>query len=239
MIRNLLLFACLMLVATAGVAQAGVRVVHASPDAPAVDVIVNDDFANPAFVNAPFTGVTPYAALPTGMYNFKVVPTGEETPVVIDADLDIDGATDYTVAATDLLASITPVVFLDDNTLDPNNARVRFAHLSPNAPMVDIVVAGGGPTLFDDVSFQESGGYISVPGGSYDLEVRLSADDTLVLEVPGLSVANNTVYSVFAMGLAGDPTTPLQAVVAVDAVPEPAGLALLGLGGLTLLRRRR
>ena len=50
-----------------------VRAVHASPDAPAVDIWVD---GSPAFTNAPFTGITPYAMLTPGMHNFQIVPAG-------------------------------------------------------------------------------------------------------------------------------------------------------------------
>lgn len=220
----------------ASTAVADVRAFHGSPDAPAVDVLVNDTIR--AFEGLAFEGVTSYAPLATDTYNFKVVPQGGGPgDAVIDADLMIDGMTDYTIVATDVLANITPVVLVDDNTLDAGNARIRFFHAGADAPAVDIRVANGGPTLFSNVAFQESGGYISVPGGMYDLEVVVAGTDTVALSVPGLSVSNNTVYTVFATGLLADNT--LNAVATVDAVPAPGALGLLGLGGLAMARRRR
>lgn len=225
-----------VLAAGSTAALGDVRAFHASPDAPAVDVLVNDTIR--AFEGLAFEGVTGYAPLATDTYNFKVVPTGGGAgDAVIDADLMIDGMTDYTIVATDVLANITPIVLVDDNSLDAGNARIRFFHGSADAPAVDIRVAGGGPTLFSNVSFQESGGYVAVPGGMYDLEVVVAGTDTVALSVPGLSVNSNTVYSVFATGLLADNT--LNAVATVDAVPAPGALALLGLGGLAAARRRR
>lgn len=219
-------------------ASASVRVAHASPDAPAVDVVVNNSFAVPAFSNLPYRSVSAYASLPSATYNFKVVPAGASDPVVIDADLAIDAAKDYTVAAGNTLASITPFVFEDDNTLAPGAARVRFLHLSANAPSVDIALAGGGATLFDGVSFGESGGYITVAPGSYDLDVLVDGTTDIALSVGGLALSANTVYTVYALGLLGSTATPLEAVVSVDAVPEPGALALLSLGAVAALRRR-
>lgn len=219
-----------------GVALADVRAFHGSPDAPPVDVLVNDTIR--AFENLAFEQATPYAFLMTDTYNFKVVPAGGGPgDAVINADLPIDENQDYTIVATDFLSNITPIVLLDDNTLDPNNARIRFFHGSPDAPAVDIRVAGGGPTLFSGVSFQGFGDYVSVPGGSYDLEVVVSGTDDVALFVPGLSVSNNTVYTVFATGLVGDGS--LNAVPVVDAIPAPGSLALLGLAGAGVMRRRR
>lgn len=195
---------------------AGLRVIHASPDAPAVDVIVNDDFENRPVEDLAFTGVTSYLQLPSAEYNFKVVPAGADEPVVIDATADIDGTLDYSVIASGELAHISPVILVDDNTIAEGQARVRFVHLSPNAPAVDIALAGG-DVLFDNVSFTESGGYITVPAGTYDLEARLDSDGTVVLDLPGVMLDGDTVYTVYAMGLVGDPDAPLQAVISVDA----------------------
>ena len=58
-------------IALAQEAQARVRVVHASPDAPAVDVWVN---GNVAFSNAPFKGITAYAGLAPASYQVQVIP---------------------------------------------------------------------------------------------------------------------------------------------------------------------
>jgi hypothetical protein len=117
-----------------------VRVVHASPDAPAVDVWIND---SRAIENAPFKGITDYAALEMGTYNIKVVPNGATEPVVIEADLTLE-AQDYTIVALGTLENIEPLVLIDNNSAPAaGKAHVRFVHASPDAPAVDIAVKGG------------------------------------------------------------------------------------------------
>jgi hypothetical protein len=216
LLSTLLIVATVLALATTAFAQTGkarVRVVHASPDAPAVDVLVND---GAAFTNAPFKGITDYASLDTGTYNVKVVPTGATEPVVIEADLALD-AKDYTVVAVGQLANIEPLVLVDNNSAPAaGKAHVRFVHASPDAPAVDIAVKGG-PTLFSNVAFKEVGDYLPVDAGTYDLEVRLAGTDTVALDVPGLGLEAGTVYTVFAMGLAGGEPT-LMAVPSADAV---------------------
>ena len=194
--------------------QARVRVVHASPDAPAVDVLVND---GAAFTNAPFKGITDYAALDTGTYNVKVVPTGATEPVVIEADLELE-AKDYTVVALGTLENIEPLVLVDNNSAPAEGkAHVRFVHASPDAPAVDIAVKDG-PVPFSNVAFKEVGDYLPVDAGTYDLEVRVAGTETVALEVPGLALQAGTVYTVFAMGLAGGEPA-LEAVASVDMAP--------------------
>ena len=66
-----------------------IRVVHASPDAPAVSVYVNDDFVTPFLANVPFPAASGYIGVPGGEYNIKVTPAGNIGVIVIDADLDL------------------------------------------------------------------------------------------------------------------------------------------------------
>lgn len=59
--------------AQAGVGYCWVRVAHASPDTPAVDIWVNGAVA---ISNLTFPDVTDYLLLPAGDYNFQVTPAG-------------------------------------------------------------------------------------------------------------------------------------------------------------------
>jgi LPXTG-motif cell wall-anchored protein len=207
--------------------EARVRVVHASPDAPAVDVWVNGAVA---FSNAPFMGITDYAKLEPGTYQVQVSPTGATEPIVIDANLDLATKTDYTVVAVGQLANIEPLVLVDNNSAPAaGKAHVRFVHASPDAPAVDIAVTGG-PVLFANVPFKGTGDYLPVDAGTYDLEARLAGTDTVALSVPGVALADGTVYTIFAMGLAGGEPA-LTAVPSVDAsydAPMPATMPTTG-----------
>lgn len=203
----------------AGNDMARVRVVHASPDAPAVDILVN---GAPAITNLAFGQISGYASLAPGTYNIKVVPAGATTPVVFDADVPLAEGVDLTVVAKGLLgdSSFGVLPLTDNNKPTADKARIRFVHASPNAPAVDIAVAGG-PVLFGNVAFGEVGDYIEVPGGTYDLEVRLAGTSTVVLSLPGIAVANGKTYTAYAVGLAGG-TPALGAILSVDD-PSPTG----------------
>ena len=207
--------------------MARVRVVHASPDAPAVDVWVNGTVA---FSNAPFKGITEYAELAPDSYQVQVSPTGATEPIVIDATLALDADTDYTVVAVGELASIEPLVLIDNNSAPAaGKAHVRFVHASPNAPAVDIAVTGG-PVLFSNMPFKGTGDYVPVDAGSYDLEARVAGTETVALSVPGLLLEEGKVYTIFAMGLAGGEPA-LAAVASVDAsydMSAPATLPTTG-----------
>jgi len=193
--------------------EARIRVAHASPDAPAVDILVND---GKAFGDVAFKDITEYAMLTAGTYNVKVVPAGATEPVVIEADLELEADMSYTVAAIGMLAEIQPLVLQDDISVPAaGTAHVRFVHASPDAPPVDIALKDG-DVLFSAVGFGEASEYVPADADTHDLEVRLAGTTTVVLEIPGVALEAGTVYTVFAMGLvAGDP--PVGAVTVVDA----------------------
>ena len=207
---------------------ARVRVVHASPDAPAVDVWVD---GTRVFENIAFEDITDFAEVPAGSYNVQVVPAGETMPVVIEADLTLDAMTDYTVIATDELANITPIILTADGSAPASGAWVRFFHGSPDAPAVDIAVAGGA-VLFSNVSFQEGTAYLSVPAGSYDLEARIAGTMDVALSIPGVMLADGGVYTAYATRPGGRHRRARQLLL------HPRRGPRIGRPGLLLLHRR-
>jgi hypothetical protein len=189
-----------------------VRVVHASPDAPAVDVWVD---GKAALTNVPFKAISDYLALTAGDHKVQVVQTGKTEPAAISATLKLDPDKDYTVVAAGRLAEIAPLVLVDNNAAPAaGKAHVRFVHTSPDAPAVDIAVKGG-PVIFPNVAFKGASQYVPVDAGTYDLEVRPAGKTDVVLAVPGVKLDAGNVYTVFAMGLASG-EAKLVAVPSVD-----------------------
>ena len=66
--------------------DATLRIVHASPGAPAIDVLVD---GQPFATNVAFGVATDYAPIPAGDYKVQVVATGQTADTaVIDMDLE-------------------------------------------------------------------------------------------------------------------------------------------------------
>ncbi|WP_161889963.1 DUF4397 domain-containing protein [Pontibacter russatus] len=177
--------------------NADVMVVHASPDAPGVDLLVNNTKVN----NAPlvYPTNTGYLDVPSGTQNIKVNAAGTST-TVIEANLDLEPDGDYTVFAINTLSDIEALV-LEDDLSDPADgmAHVRFVHLSPDAPAVDVAVQGG-PVLFSNSSFKDASDFMPVAAGTYTLEVRPAGSTDVVLTIPDVSLADDAIYTVFAKG---------------------------------------
>ena len=182
--------------------QANVMVVHASPNAPAVDVRINN---NVALTNVAFPANSSYTAVNAGTTNIKVSPTGTTT-YVIDANVDLMANMNYSVFAIDSVNKIKAAVVSDNLTAPAaGKSHIRFFHFSPNAPAVDIVVQGG-PTLFANRTFNDQStnanvaAFTPVDAGTYTILVRLAGTQTTVLTVPNVPLAAGKIYTVFAKG---------------------------------------
>lgn len=193
--------------------QARVMAVHASPDAPAVDLLVDGAVAGTGLA---FPNNTPYLTVEAGTRNVKVNVAGTAT-TVIDADLPVAAGATYTVFAGDSVANIGAVVVEDDLTAPAaGKAHVRFVHLSPDAPAVDVAVQGG-PVLFANTAFKGYSAFTPVDAGTYDLEVRPAGSMTAVLPLNGITLQAGKIYTVFAKGfLSGSGAQALGAQIIVN-----------------------
>jgi hypothetical protein len=180
--------------------NARVRVIHASPDAPAVDV-----YANGARVlsNVPFKASSGYLSVPAGSYTFQVYPAGSGPAAaspVLTVSADLKAGTDYTVMAVDSLSQIKGRVFVDNNAAPAaGTAHVSVIHAGPNAPAVDVAVKDG-PVLISNLGFGTPAGPLPVAAGKYDLEVRVAGTNTVALPLPGIELRSGVIYTFVATG---------------------------------------
>lgn len=177
-----------------------VRVLHASPDAPAVDIYAND---NLIMQNFAFGEYSKYLSVPAGNYNIKVYKAGTKDNPVIDTSINIAPQSRLTVAAVGNLNDIRVFPIMESfNTPTMMGSCVRFVHLSPNAPAVDITLQDG-TKLFSDVQFEEATNYINLPAAAYNLQVRPAGTNQAVLTIPNLQLAPNYCYTIYAIGTVG------------------------------------
>jgi hypothetical protein len=180
--------------------MSNLMVVHASPDAPGVDLLVDDMVVNTSALN--FPDATDYLMLNAGTRNIKVNVNGTAT-TVIEADLGFNVNNYYSVFAVNEVAMIEPLVLMDDMTTPAMmKSHVRFIHLSPDAPAVDITLTDG-TVVFGDIEFKEYTMFTPLDAATYDLQVRLAGTSTVVLDLPGITLMDGKIYTVWASGFAG------------------------------------
>ncbi|WP_227380549.1 DUF4397 domain-containing protein [Haladaptatus halobius] len=157
-----------------------IRIIHLSPDAPPVDVYLNETLLYQDVT--PFNTGSSYVNVKTGTHRVTFVPAGKGLgEAVIDTRVTIQ-ANDYTLAAIGEVAGCTDtplrlVQFTDNNSgLKQNRARLRLVHASPDASGVDVTTAEKGRTLFENVEFGD-GEYATLPVGDYTVSVGTTEGD--------------------------------------------------------------
>ena len=187
-----------------------VLVTHASPDAPGVDILVDNTIAA---TNLTYPNNTGYAGLNSGTRNVKVNVTGTST-TALEANLNLAANKNYSIFAVNSVSAIEAIVLEDDLTAPASGkAHVRFIHLSPDAPAVDITLTDG-TVVFGDYIFKEASAFTPLNAATYNLQVRLAGTSTVVLDLPNIALTAGKIYTVFAKGfVAGTGTQALGAQI--------------------------
>jgi hypothetical protein len=219
---------------------AAVVAVHASPDAPAVDVLadVRETAEDEGIVLAqglPFAEVCEIPAVPApGEYLVSITATGDPNTVALQFDLDPQPADDVTAIVSGYLGS-TPEIqllpLLNDRRSVLTEAKLRVTHGSPGTGEVDLYLVADGTDLNDPgtqpafaaVPFGADTGILSIPPGTYDVYVTPTGDKGVVaIEVQDLVLNGGEVLDVIARDAKLDDSEgalPQLVVVDYSAVP--------------------
>lgn len=182
---------------------ASVRVIHNSPDAPAVDIVVNDNFEAPLVESLMYPEFTPYVDVPAGTSNIKVAVADTQTSV-INADLTFAAGSMQSVYAVNTVANIEPLVLTDDSRSVVTEAKVRLVHGSPTAGNVDIYVTAPNTDIttlspaFSGVPFKADTGYVPLAEGDYQVRVTPTGTKNAVIDTGTISVSAGGVYTAVA-----------------------------------------
>jgi len=204
--------------------QSLVKIIHASPDAPAVDVYVDDTVA---IEGVEFGAVSDTLTVPSGDRQIRVVPTGTdpEEGSVIDEEIGFDEGNTYEVAVVGLLSEIEAKVYdVDLGAIDEEGqARVRVVHAAPGSDDIDVAVAAG-DNWFEGIGFGDASDHQDVEEGTYDLEIKTDTEDDdddkeVVLAASDVAIEAGMVYDLFVIGQAADESLQVLPVGYPTAVP--------------------
>ena len=198
-------------------ATANLRAIHLAPAVdPAVDevdIVLDDDLANPLISGLMFPTVTAYNNLAQADYNIKSVDTPTKSIVGIDIDVPLFFGTDYTLLAFESIDASVPMqglVLGEDSRGLGLQAKIRFVNGAPSETPIDIYVLFPGETIDDFVPsirnlvFQFDAGYSVIPAGDFEITATVAGDSSQVL-IPTIPVTLNGggVYTYIARDAAG------------------------------------
>lgn len=159
------------------------RVIHASPDAPQVNVLVDDD---PILTQVDYKQGSGFERLKTGTYDLRVdaiTPAGD-VPVIPVPGFSFDPNTEYSVLAIGKVGDNTlqPLVIANPRSaVSAGQARVQVVHAAPVAPTGVVVyvtapgaVIDGNTPALGTFDFGQNLGPVEVPAGSYQIRATLT-----------------------------------------------------------------
>lgn len=110
-----------------------------------------------------------------------------------------------------------------DEPADPPETGIRVAHFSPDAPNVDVYLAGD--VVLEDVPYRTVSDYLAVDAGTYPVRVTAAGDPEAVVFDEEVTVEDGTLYSAFAIGLLEPPENlqeqAFEVLIEVDQGPAP------------------
>ncbi|MCD3245149.1 DUF4397 domain-containing protein [Clostridium botulinum C] len=189
-----------------------IRLLHASPNAPAVDVYFNNQIITP---NLKYKDFTQYMSILPGIYNIKVFPAGKLSSPIIDTRIKIPSNKILTLVIGNTLNNIQVLPYEEAKLpIPPNNSYVKFVHLSPDTPNLDITLPND-TIIFKNVEFQKTTKYIPLKTGDYTIQAKPTGTNKVILTVPNIILKPNRFYTLYTIGnLNGNP--PLQMLIPLD-----------------------
>ncbi|BCE03198.1 DUF4397 domain-containing protein [Marinicellulosiphila megalodicopiae] len=170
--------------------KAHLRVLHASSDAPEVNVWVNGEVALPS---VDYTEGSSLLALDQATYDLAVegiIPSGNA--VVIDAPgQKLMADTIYEVVAAGDVAGIEPIIVSRPAMFDETKSRVTVLHAADDAPKVDVHVTAPNAVLSADTvltsfEFKDTAGPLEVDSGDYHIRITLAGNPQEVIYDSGV-----------------------------------------------------
>jgi hypothetical protein len=227
--------------ARVGLSKPTVRLIHAIPGGPNVDILQNGVKTN--LLNEPYKFVSTYRTVDEGNQLFAFNVTGTNTELG-HTTVDTHTGHKYTAVAMPGSDTAADVIQIDDPFevgLFSDKARVRALNASFNAQNVDIYVTvpavdlnSVGPT-FSAVTFKSavpaSGkDSINLNGGTYRLRITTAGSKTVIFDSGTLTLANNADWLITTIPVDGIKATlpnRIKVLVARGDDESQAGLELV------------
>lgn len=199
------------------------RALHASPDAPAVNIWVN---GAPALTGVDYTqgsGFVPVVE-ENNVQVEAIVPGGNL--IVINENYTLDYNTETTVIAVDDVAEgVDPLVITNasDSRITDGYFRAQVVHAAQGAPEVDVFVTAFGADLTGEapingvgtaIFFEDVTPQLEVPEGDY--QIRITLDDQPLVEVYDsgeISLAAGADLMIVAVDNVGPGDSAVQLIV--------------------------
>lgn len=185
-----------------------VRVVHASPAAPTIDIYLNEDLI---LNNLSYQDFTDYLTLPEGTYEMTVYPDG----ITPESGTEPLWRDQLTITAN--VVAFTMVAFGTDNfrinsfpdnleAIPVGQTRIRFIHGALNLNSLSVINAANSGVLVGGLAYGTGSSNLNVDAGSRTLNFNRTGEGTLY-GIESIDLVAGGYYSFILIGDATQPET--------------------------------
>jgi len=211
--------------------------VHLSPDAPAVDILADDNStaaveAITLVENVSFTEYCDINSVPApGDYTINVALNSDNSAIATSFPLNVMQGDEATAIVTGfatggLTPALTPIALPGNTRSVITETKLRITHASPSTGLVDLYLVPAGTVIddtvdatFADVPFGADTTQLSIAAGDYDAVVTGAGSKTPVISLPGLQFTGGEVLDVIARDPEGAENAPQAVVINYATVP--------------------
>ncbi|MDR7239514.1 DUF4397 domain-containing protein [Neobacillus drentensis] len=177
--------------------EAKVRFLHTSPDSPNVDVYID---GKRMIRDLSFKSVSTVLSLSSGKHHIDIYPTGNMVDSVLNKKITVETGKSYTLASIDSVKKMRLLVYQNQPALPRNESKVRFIHLAPDTPPLDIAVKDR-DIIFPKVSYKQATEYLGLTPMTVNLEAREADTKTVLLAMPRVQFLPNESYTIVFLGM--------------------------------------
>lgn len=178
-----------------------VAIYHASPNAPELDVIVDERPVN----RLEFTDYTGYLNFYTGERNFKINPFNASNSLVDTTITFRDGAF-YSLFIVNNLPNVEALAVRDSASApSEGKAKVRFINLSPDAGSLQVTANDKDSSIFDAGDFKQPSNFVEMDAASSSFVLKPAGSSDELVTVPDIELRPGRFYTIIARGFANPP----------------------------------
>ncbi len=179
-----------------------VSLYHASPNAPELDVFVDDRQVN----RLEFTDYTGYLNFYTGNRHFEISPLNASN-ALIDTTVTFTNGAFYSIFIVNNLSNVETLTVLDSASAPSSGkAKIRFINLSPDAGAFDVTVDESSSPLFAGQAFKTSSNFVELDAAESSFVLKASGGSDELVSVSDAELQAGKFYTIIARGFVTPPS---------------------------------
>ena len=178
----------------------GLSVIHASPTTEKLDILVDTKKTNTA--DFAYTNKIDYLNLISGKRKISITKKGVTTALLSDS-LTFKPQFGYSLFVIDKIETVKFLLLEDDLTQPATGkARIRFVNASPDAPALNLAIAGKETDVFTNKLFKEFSAFESIDAAEkVTFNVKNKATGATEATIADVKIEAGKIYTIWVKGL--------------------------------------